>query len=113
MGLDLLPDFEAEVRFIATSRRAGWRPNITYFEDAPSGAQWIVLPIEWCVDGKVLVEGETIPSIAFAKFKVISQEFRAMHQERIKPGREFRIVEASKTVALARVTEILHLIDHV
>ena|SRR2546421_4616367 len=113
-----LPDFEAEVRFIPNEegslpeRKAGWRTDISYFEDAPKCAVWFVWPVEWIVDGEYLNKGDLIPHVALAQFAIVMNESRPIHQERIKIGVQFRIVQGWRTVALARVTKILHLNDH-
>jgi len=82
------------------------------YDDLPNEG-WLVFPVRWFVDDKYLDEGDLIPQGALAEFRVIFEELRHIHQARIKPGAEFRIVEGTRTMAIARVTKILHLNDDV
>lgn len=73
----------------------------------------MVHPVEWWDGDKQLRAGDEIPPVSRARFFILSDQFRPMHQERLHVGREFRIVEGWHIVALARVTRILHLNDDV
>jgi hypothetical protein len=117
MHPNVLADFEAEVRLVPNEAgvmpnvKAGWRTDIRYFEDAPNMV-WMVWVAEWIVDGSYLQEFDPIPPVAVAQFAVWAPELRPIHEERIKVGVQFRIVEGWRTIALARVTRILHLNNH-
>lgn len=115
--LERLPDFEAGVTFrpkpdgtsFKKQAGAGWRPDFRYVEDEPSLDGWMIWPIEWSADGRKLEEGETIPQKASASFWILNPDLRIMHQNKIKVGTRFRIVEGRHIIADGGVTKLLNL----
>lgn len=109
-------DFEAEVHFVRTGRRAtpvnGYRADFKYADESGPGS-WMIWPLQFFTEAGNVPDGQQVPWDCFARFYILDRELReSVHRERIRTGVRFEIVEGWKVVANGTVTRLLSLSEN-
>jgi translation elongation factor EF-Tu-like GTPase len=109
--------FKARITFLSpeeggrkTPCGQGYRPGFKY-EDDPNHA-WMIFPRFLDESGAEVPDGALVPKESDALMFILDDELRkTVHQERIKPGVRFFLMEGPRIVAKGVVTAILDLFD--
>lgn len=110
-------DFEVTYKFFTKEEGGrqsglpfqGYRCDWLYDGDDPSDGVYMIHPEFLGKNGEVLEKEKPVPSQGTARMKIIFEEMRKYHQERIGEGVKGYFVEGSKKIAEATVTKILGL----
>ncbi|HEY3782651.1 MAG TPA: hypothetical protein VGL56_16325 [Fimbriimonadaceae bacterium] len=110
--MDSQPDFEGIVTIReGMFHRVGFRPD--FFYKGATKVGWLIWPQQVLdLEGQVLPEGTPYPRTALVRLIILSEEFKPMHRERLRPGVEFTLNEGSHIIMDGVVTKVFDSLTH-